>query len=161
MPRAPERRRWHWVAGYLLFLVCVCIALAPVYVYVESTYRAAVVRAGAALVLGVALIQLRGAVRRHKDGQPPSAFEEALNRGPIAPRTAPIFVKLRDEVWFSTLDQRYFENTLWPRMQRLLASRDRSTRRVGPAKPGGRRWLRRGPSLAALRELVTHIEEQS
>jgi len=52
MPRAPERRRWRWAAGYLVFLVCVWIALAPIYSYVESPYRAGVVRAGAALVLG-------------------------------------------------------------------------------------------------------------
>ena len=161
MPRPPERRRWHWGAGYLLFLVCVGIALAPVYFYVESSYRAAVVRAGAVLVLWVALIRLRGAVRRHNEGQPPSAFEAALHRGPVEPRMAPIFVKLRDEVRASTSDQGYFENTLWLRMQRMITSRGRPAGRVGPAMPSGRRWLRRGPSLAALRDLITRMEEPS
>jgi hypothetical protein len=161
MPRPPERRRWHGVAGYALFLVCVCIGLAPVYVYVEATYRAAVVRAGAVLVLWVALTRLRRAVRRHTEGQPPSAFEGALNRSLIEPHMAPIFVKLRDEVRVSTSDQEYFENTLWLRMQRMIARRDRPAGRVGPAMPSGRRWLRRGPSLAALRDLITRMEEPS
>jgi len=159
MPRAPERRRWRWAAGYLVFLVCVWIALAPIYSYVESPYRAGVVRAGAALVLGVALIQLRGAVKRHTAAQPSSAFEEALDRDPIEPYLAPIFLKLRGEVRFSTEDQRYFENTLWLRVQRLVASRDGPARKVAPAMPSGRRWLPRGPSLATLRDLIAHIEE--
>lgn len=159
MPQAHERRRWQWAAGYLVFLVCVWIALAPVYSYVESPYRAAVVRAGAALVLGVALIQLRGAVKRHNAAQPSSAFDGAVNRGPNEPDLAPIFLKLRNEVRFSTEDQRYFENALWPRVLRLLAGRDQRSRKGAPAMPAGRRWIRRGPSLAALRDLIAQIEE--
>ncbi len=156
----PLNRRWlRLLAGYLVFVGCLALVVTPVYLYVEPSHRPEIVRLAAVVVVGIALIHLRGIVRERIDAQPVSAFELALRRAPMEPRLAPLFLKLRDEVRFSTTSQKYFERVLWPRILALLARGPGAQPAVLPVMPAGRRLLRRGPSLGTLRNLIGRIEE--
>jgi hypothetical protein len=156
----PERRWLRLLAGYLVFVGCLALIVTPLYLYVEPSYRPVVIRLAAAVVVGIALLHLRGIVRERIDAQPASAFELALHRTPMEPRLAPLFLKLRDEVRFSTTSQKYFERVLWARILAVLV-RGPGGRvpAVPPVMPAGRRLLRRGPSLRTLRNLIGRIEE--
>jgi len=158
----PERRWLRLLAGYLVFVGCFALIVTPLYLYVEPSYRPLVIRLASAVVVGIALLHLRGIVRERIDTQSTSAFELALHRTPVQPRLAPLFLKLRDEVRFSTTSQKYFERVLWPRILELPVggSRGRSSA-APPVMPAGRRLLRRGPSLETLRNLIGRIEESS
>lgn len=160
MVQSPERRWLRLLLGYLVFLGILVLAMTPVYFYADPSHRPTVVRLGGALFLGVVLIHLRRLAREWLDAQPPSVFEAALRRAPPEPRLAPLFVKLQDEVRFSARSQAYFEHVLWPRILRLLARRAEQRLAATPVMPGGRWLLRRGPSLATLRDLITEIEER-
>jgi len=159
MPPLIERRWVRGLGGYLFFLILLSVALTPVYLSVESSNRIIVIRLGTTLVLGVALVHLGRVARRRIHAQPPSAFERALDQPPVEFRLAPLFVRLRDEVRFSMASQQYFAGVLWIRLQSLLARRPRQGE-GDLAMPPGRRWLRRGPSLATLRDVVAVIEEE-
>ena len=160
MVQSPERRWLRLLVGYFLFLGILVLAMTPIYFYADPPYRPTVVRLGSALFLGVVLIHLRKLVREWLVAQPPSAFDAALSRVAPGPRLAPLYVKLRDEVRFSSKSQAYFANVLWPRILRLSALRIGQRLAVAPPMPGGRRLLRRGPSLATLRDLIARIEER-
>jgi hypothetical protein len=160
MVQSPERRWLRLLLGYLLFVGILVLAMTPIYFYAAPSHRPTVVRLGAVLFLGIALIHLRKLAREWLDAQPPSAFEAALHRAPPEPRIAPLFVKLRDEVRFSARSQAYFANVLWPRILRLLAARTGQPLAAAPAMPDGRHLLRRGPSLTTLQDLIARIEER-
>ena len=160
MVQSPERRWLRLLVGHLLFLGILVLAMTPVYFYADPSHRPMAVRLGGALFLGVVLIHLRKLAREWLDAQPPSAFEAALHRAPPEPRLAPLYGKLRDEVRFSARSQAYFEHVLWPRILRLRALRAGQPLAAAPVMPRGRRLLRRGPSLTALRGLIAEIEER-
>ena len=160
MPPPPERRWPAVLAGYVVLVGLVGLAGTPAYLYVEPAAKAAVVRLLAAVILGVGLIHLLRVVRAWIDEQPPSAFERALARPRAEPHLAPVFVRLRDEIRLSTQSQGYFAHVLWPRINALVVGRFGGPPETGPAKPPGRRLLRRGPSLATLRDLIAEIEER-
>lgn len=124
----------------------VLLASVPVYVFVEAPWRPVVVRLAAALVLAVALLQLRGAVAGRLART--SALDEARAR-PEAPPSVPLrFLELIEDLRAARRSRRHFERSLWPRLT-ALASRPLVPPRVRPG---------RGPSLAALRELIARIE---
>jgi hypothetical protein len=147
--------------GYLLFLGILVLAMTPIYLYADPSNRPAVVRLAGALFLAVVVIHLRRIVREGIYRQPSSAFELALHRATPEPRLDPFFLKLRDEVRFSNKSQAYFEHVLWARILRLVALRTGQRVAAVPAMPGGRRLIRRGPSLTTLRDLMARIEERS
>ena len=60
------------------------------------------------------------------------------------------FVRLRDDLMFSTKSRRYFEAFLWPRL-RTLGGADLTPPPEAPRS-------RRGPSLSALEGVITRIE---
>jgi len=155
MPSRPERRWPSIVAGYLILLVVVAIVTTIMYRLAEPAYRPSVVRAAAGLVLGVALLHARGRGRQALESDPPSLFDAALARPPAAPVLDRLFEQLESEVRFGTRSVGYFEHVLWPRLSRLHAGVDGDT---VLAKPPGRRWLGRGPSLDALAEVVAAVE---
>jgi len=158
---SPERRWPRILLAYLLFLGILVLAVTPLYFYAEPSHRRMVVSLGSGLFLGVVLIHLRRLVQEQLDAQPFSAFEAALHRAQPEPVLAPLFVKLRDEVRYSVRSQAYFAGVLWPRILRVLALREGRRLAEAPAMPGGRRLLRRGPSLTSLRNLIARIEERS
>ncbi|HEV8306104.1 MAG TPA: hypothetical protein VGW35_00440 [Methylomirabilota bacterium] len=137
------------------------LAATPLYLAVEPSAKPVVVRLAVAAVLGVALIHLRGEVRAQIAAQPPSAFERALARVPVESHLAPIFVTLREEIRISMRSHGYFAQVLWPRLLDLAARRPGGPPATCPARPGGRRLLRRGPPLATLRALIAGIEERT
>lgn len=159
MPPPPERRWPRLVAGYLAFLVAVALAARPLYFSAAPSTRPGVGRLVVAVVVGVVVLHLLRIARAAIDAQPPSAFDAALRPPPIERRRAPLFVVLRDEVQHSVESQGYFEHVLWPRLEALAARRVGGPAEASLPKPAGRRLLRRGPSLAALRALIARIEE--
>lgn len=134
------------VLGGIVFLLAV-----PGYVFAEPQWRPVVARLAVAFVLGVGLLQLRGAVaeRLARDGA--SALDQARDRPGIPPAVPLRFQDLIADVRAAQRSRRHFERALWPRLQAL------SPRPLvrPPARPG------RGPGLAALRDVIGAIERES
>jgi hypothetical protein len=128
----------------------VLLATVPVYVYVEPSWRPLVARLATALVLGIALLQLRRALAEHLEDSGEPALDAARDRRGAAPSVPHHFLDLASDVRTALRSRRYFERTLWPRLE-TLASRPL-------VRPPVRRG--RGPSLAGLRAVITAIEKQ-
>jgi hypothetical protein len=160
MLQSPRRRWPRILGGYVFLLGFLAATTTPVYLIVKPSDRPTVVRLSLALVVGILLIRLRQYVQERLDAQPASTFEAALRGAPPEPHRAPLFVKLLEEIRSSTRSQPYFERVLWPRIQRLLAGRAGQGLAATPGMPRGRRVLRRGPSLTALRDLIARIGER-
>lgn len=161
MPPPPERRWPGLVAGYVALAGVVALVATPAYYYADPAGRPGVVRLALCVVLGVALLHLRRQVRARLDAQAPSAFERALEPPRLEPHLAPQFVTLRDQLRHSTASQAYFGHVLWPRLRAVAARRAGGASGAVPEMPAGRRWLRRGPSLATLRTLIATLEERT
>jgi hypothetical protein len=128
----------------------VLIATVPVYVFVEPPWRPLVARLAVAFVLGVALLQLRGAVAARLAASGASALEQALER-PGSPPAVPLRLEeLIDDVRATRRSRGHFERIMWPRLVGL-ASRPLAR---PPARFG------RGPSLAELRRLIADVEKE-
>jgi hypothetical protein len=128
----------------------VLLAALPVYVFVEPPWRALVARLAVAFVLGVALLQLRGAVAARLPGRGASPIEQALDPPVILPAVPLRFEELIDDVRATRRSRGHFERIMWPRLT-ALTSRPL-------ARPATR--LGRGPSLAALRDVIAEIERE-
>jgi hypothetical protein len=130
--------------------VVVFLAALPVYVWVEPSWRPLVARLAAALVLGVALLQLRHVIAEHVEAGGRSALDAArFAAGPV-PAVPYHVVELTSDVRTALRSRRYFETVLWPRLE-ALAGRPL----VRPARRRGR-----GPSPAGLRAVIAAIEER-
>ena len=126
----------------------VLLAAVPVYVFVEAPWRALVARLAVAFVLGVALLQLRGAIAARLARAGGSPLELELGR-PASPPAVPLrFEELIDDVRATRRSRSHFDRIMWPRLT-ALASRPLSR---PPARIG------RGPSLGDLRRLIAQIE---
>lgn len=126
----------------------VLLAALPVYLFVEAPWRTLVARLAVAFVLGVALLQLRGAVAARLARRGRSPLEQALDRSEGPPAVPLRFEELIDDVRATRRSRGHFERTLWPRLI-ALAGR--------PVAPPPTR-LGRGPSLAGLRRVIADIE---
>jgi len=133
------------VLGGLVLLVTV-----PVYVFVEPPWRALVVRLAAAFVLGVALLQLRGALAERLAPNGVSALDEARDRPGPEPGLPLRFLDLMHDVRAALRSRRYFDRVLWPRLAALAPG----PLVRPPVRPG------RGPSLASLGDVIADIERQ-
>jgi len=130
--------------------VVVFFAALPLYVWVEPSWRALVVRLACALVLGVTLLQLRGVLTARLEAGGASALDAARGaRGP-EPAVPHHFLDLASDVRTALRSRRYFETVLWPRLEALAG------RPLTP--PPLRRG--RGPSLAGLRAMITEVERR-
>jgi hypothetical protein len=128
----------------------VLLATVPIYVFVEPSWRTFVARLAVAFVLGVALLQLRGAVAARLAQGGASRLEQALAQ-PGSPPAVPLrFEELIDDVGATRRSRGHFERIMWPRLT-ALASRPL-------ARPPAR--LGRGPSLGDLRRVITDIESE-
>ena len=128
----------------------VLIATVPIYVFVEPPWRPLVARLAVAFVLGVALLQLRGAVAARLAASGASALEQALER-PGSPPAVPLRLEeLIDDVRATRRSRGHFERIMWPRLTGL-ASR--------PLAPPPARFGR-GPSLAELRRVIANLEKE-
>jgi hypothetical protein len=160
MPPPPERRWPGIVVGYGVLAGILALAGTPAYYYVEPADKPAIVRLCVAGLLGVGLLHLWRIMRARIEAQEPSAFERALRPVRPEPWWAPLFVKLRDELWHSRASQSYFEDVLWPRILMLAAGLPHDQSAAPMGMPARRRVPWRGPSLAVLRRMITALEER-
>ena len=145
--RSPSR-----LAAYGLLAVLVALALIPAYLMLPLPWRPFAVRLACALVVIVGCMRIVGRVRRSLDGDPRSPLDT-----PPPPRSRPAlderFLRVRDDVVFSTRSRSYFETILWPRLHKLGAT-------APPAQVERRQVGRRGPSLGTLERLIADIERR-
>jgi hypothetical protein len=151
MPSPPERSRARLVAyGFLGALVM--LAAIPGYLVLDPSWRPVAVRVACAVIVVIGCIRVVGRVRRSIEGDLPSA----LDAPPLAPRRPALdehFLRLRNDLVFSSGSRRYFDAFLWPRL-RMIGGADL------PAPAERRRMRRRGPSLSALDRLIAEIERR-
>jgi hypothetical protein len=145
-----ERPRYRLVAYALAAAIALLVAI-PGYLVLDPFWRPLALRlAGGGLVIA-GCVRLVARVRRSMDEDPASA----LDGPPPAARVPTLderFLRLRDDLVFSTRSRHYFDAFLWPRLQKLGAD---------GAPPPERRWTRqRGPSLAALDRVIASIERR-
>lgn len=147
-----SRLAWLGLLGrYLLLVVVLGLVATPLYATVEADDRPTVVRLAVAAFVTVVLIHIHSHFRRQREEAPPSAFDQARRVAPVDAKVATAVRRLRDEVKAGVSSQRYFNDSLWPRLVRL--SEQHGTRERLKDPPEGR-WRRRGPSLPAIAELV-------
>ena len=146
-----ERQRAGIAVRYACLVVFVILCAVPVYVFVEPPWRGLVARLASALVLGVALLELRNTLAQKLARHEASALDGARVHRMTEPGVPPRFLALAHEVRAAVRSRRYFEMVMWPR---LLALSVRPLHRPPTRRPG------RGPSLASLDDVVTAIEKQ-
>ena len=148
--------------GYAALVTLVGLVAKPITIAAEPGNRPFVIRMAAGVLLAIILVDLRGAARRALDEQPSSTFERFGWRRPAArPSIDRQFSELLDDVRFGPASQRYWSRVAWPR---LCALADRLPDRpllVEPARSRRRRWLGRGPSLRAIRDVVARLEDRA
>jgi hypothetical protein len=145
-----EPRRLALVGRYAILAGVVLLAAVPVYVYLEPTWRALFARLIASLVLGMALLELRGILAGRVASQGTSALEAARIPPVTEPGVPHRLLELTASLRAGLRNRGHFERVLWPRLTAL------ATRPLVPPPP--RRG--RGPSLASLRNLITTIEDE-
>ena len=130
--------------------VVVFVAALPIYIWVEPSWRALVARLACALVLGVALLQLRRVLAARLEAGGASALDAARFARAPEPAVPYHFLDLASDVRTGLRSRRYFEMVLWPRLE-ALAGRPLPHPRLRPG---------RGPSLAGLRGVITEVERR-
>jgi hypothetical protein len=146
--RSPYR-----LAAYALVTAVVLLAAIPGYLLLQASWRPVALRLGSTALVVIVGTRLVGRVRRSLERAPASALD-AAPPAPRPPAQDERFLRLRDDLLFSTRSRHYFEAFLWPRLARLGVAGA-----PPPPPPRGRR--RRGPSLAELDRLVTEAERRA
>jgi hypothetical protein len=150
-PRGKGSPRRH--AGLAVAAAVVVLAGIPVYLSLDLSWRPLVVRLACAAIVGAACLRVLRGAGRAADPEAISALDAPPSRPP-RPELDSRFLRLRDEIVFSTRNRRYFDAILWPRLCGL-AGPDL------PRPPERRGYPRRGPSLAVLADLITRIERRA
>jgi hypothetical protein len=157
MPPRPDRT-WPGILGrYVLMVIVLTLVATAAYAAVEPADRLFVLRLAVGAFVTVVLVHLYGHFRRPLDEAPPSAFDEARRGPPVVAKAASVVTRLQEHVQNSVASQRYFDAVLWPRLEQLSGARGIPERFQALR---GRRWLKRGPSLPAIAELVRHIGDK-
>lgn len=149
------------LVGYAALATLVGLAALPIVVSAEPATRPFVIRLAVGVFLAVVLADIRGAAGRAVDLEPPSAFDRALT--PARAEKIPVdrqFRELLDDVRFGPTSQRYWTRVAWPRLGALAERLSGRPQLEEPARTRMRRLLGRGPSLAAVRDLVTRLEQR-
>ena len=149
------------LVGYAALATLVGLAALPIAISADPTNRPFVIRLAVGAFLAVVLAHIRGAAGRAVDMEPPSAFDRALS--PARAEKVPIdrqFRELLDDVRFGPASQRYWTRVAWPRLCALAERLPGRPQIVEPPRSRFRRLLGRGPSLAAVRAVVTRLEEK-
>jgi len=151
MPSHTERSRYRFAGPGLLAVVLVLAAI-PAYLTLEPSWRSLAVRLACAVIVVVGGVRVIRGVRRSIEGS-----SSALDTPPPVSPAQELdgrFLRLRDELVFSTRSHRYFDAILWPRVLRLAGAN-----LPRPAERRGRR--RRGPSLSTLEHLIAEVEQRA
>ena len=149
------------LGGYAAFAALVGLATLPIAISADPANRPFVIRLAAGVFLAVVLAHIRSAAGRAIEMEPPSPFDRAL--APARAEKIPIdrqFRELLDDMRFGPASQRYWTRVAWPRFCALAERLPGQPQLVEPGRPRWRRLLGRGPSLAALRDLVTRLEQR-
>lgn len=155
MPPPPDRAWRGMLVRYTLFAVVLGLVATAAFIGADPADRPLVLRLAVAAFVAVAVIHLHGHFRQPLDEARPSAFDEA-RRGPaLEAKVATAATRLQEHLQHSVESQRYFDNVLWPRLEKLAGERGIAAR--FQALRGRRRWSKRGPSLPAIAELVRDI----
>ena len=128
--------------------VVVALAVLPLYVWAEPSWRPLVARLAAGLVLGVAILQIRRVLVERAEAGGSSALDAARFARGGEPGVPHHLVELVSDVRTARRSRRYFEAVMWPRLEAL----------AGRALPPPPRRRGRGPSLADLRRVIGDIE---
>jgi hypothetical protein len=145
MPR--DRRVAGIAVRYVALVVVVLLVAGPLYVFVEGPWRATVVRLASALVLGIALLEIRSALARRLEGPESALDEERFSTAPGA-EIPQRFLSLRGDVRAGLRSRRRFQQGLWPQLTALAAR--------PLTRPPFRRG--RGPSVQGLRAVIAELE---
>jgi len=147
-------------SGPAAFAGLVVLVTVPISIAFDPAMRPALIRVAAALILGVTLIRLSREVGVRFEAQPRSAFEAALSPVKTPPSVDQRFLDLRDEIRLAAVSDRFFRRALWPRLLTLADRLPHHPVLVPPARSRGRRLLRLGPPVAALRDVIADLEER-
>lgn len=148
---SPERLTLRAAGRYAVVGALVTFVTVPVYLYVEPPWRGLVVRLAVAFVLGVALLELRGALAERLASAGGVPRDEGWTHGRTWPDVPQPFLDAVTDVRAGARSRRHFEEVLWPRLE-ALATR--------PLPPPPCRSLGRGPSVASLRAVIAALEEE-
>ena len=146
-----ERTALQTTGRYAALVALVTFVAVPIHVYVEPPWRSPVVRTAVALVLGVALLDLRRALARRLASGPGGGGDGWRRRTWLAPGVPQAFLDAVGDLQAGTRTRRHFERVLWPRLAALSPR---------PLEPPPCRSLGRGPSLSSLRAVIAALERE-
>ena len=152
MPPPDERTALRLVARGFVTMVVVLIAI-PSYLTLAPAWRPLAARMACALAVAFFCVRIVRSVRGSMEGAAPSALEAAPPRAQ-PPELDERFLRLRDELRFSTRSGKYFETILWPELCRLGGD-------DLPLPPARRGVRRDGPPLHALERAVAAAEARA
>ena len=151
MPPYVERSALGLVARGLLAALLLLAAI-PAYLALAPSWRAAAVRLACAVIVVAGCARVLRGVRSSMQGDAPSPLDAPPPVSP-APELDERFLRLRDDLVFSTRSRRYFDVILWPRLGDLAGGT--------LPRPAERRGIRRrGPSLKTLESLIAEVERR-
>ena len=131
----------------------VILAAIPAYLTLAPSWRPLATRMACAALVVVGCARLIRSVRSSLEGHPPSALDAPAAKAQ-APELDERFLRLRDELVFSTRSRHYFNSIFWPQLTKLAGA--------DVPRPATRRGFRRdGPSLSALQGLITTVEKRA
>ena len=133
MPPPVERLAVRFVArGFVTVLVI--LAAVPAYLTLAPSWRPLAARLACAALVFVGCARLIRSVRRSLAEHPPSALDAPAAKAQ-PPELDERFLRLRDELVFSTRSRHYFDSIVWPQLTKLAG--------VDLPRPPGRRGFRR------------------
>jgi hypothetical protein len=151
MPPYVERSAFGLVARGILAALLLLAAI-PAYLAFAPSWRAAAVRVACAVIVITGCARVIRGVRGSIEGHAPSALDAPPPMSP-APELDERFLRLRDDLVFSTRSRRYFDVILWPRLVELAGGT--------LPRPAERRGIRRrGPALKTLESLIAEVEKR-
>jgi len=148
--------------GYAALVTLVGLATLPIAVAAAPANRPTAIRLAAGVVLAIIFVDIRGAARRALEEDPSSPPERFRWWRPAArPSIDRQFSELLDDVRFGPASQRYWSRVAWPRLCAVAERLPGRPLLVEPDRSRLRRWLGRGPSLVAVRDVVARLEDRA
>ena len=147
-----ERLAVRFVARGFVTVVVILVAI-PAYLTLAPSWRPLAARLACAALVAAGCLRVFRSVRRSLAEHPPSALDAPAAKAQ-PPELDERFLRLRDELVFSTRSGHYFDTILRPQLTKLAG--------VELPRPPGRRGFRRdGPSLGALAGLIAAAEKRA
>jgi hypothetical protein len=146
----PDRRLALALARYVALAGFVLLVAVPLYFYLEPPGRGVVPRLASALVLGIALLELRALLALRLADAGGSALEAALAPAPVEDGVPHRLRETEASLRASLRSRRHFERVLWPRLTALA---------IRPLTPPPLR-RGRGPRRRDLEALIARIETE-